>query len=85
MPKYGPYLTTQRCIRLECAMTVRPITPIDRCPRCQASMYTLEEPARDLEELITVATRDILAGIDALLRNRVPAIDFRFRPGPDAA
>jgi hypothetical protein len=85
MPKYLPYLTTQRCIRLECRLKVRLVTPIERCPRCHASMQTLEEPARDLEELITVATREILAGFEALLRNRKPAIDFRIRPNPDAS
>jgi hypothetical protein len=80
MPKYLPYLTTQRCIRLECGLTTRLVTPIDRCPRCQASMHTIEKPARELEELITVATREILAGFEALLRDREPAIDFRIRP-----
>jgi hypothetical protein len=73
MPKYAEYLTTQRCLRMCCALTVRLITPIDRCPRCRAAMVTVEQPQRGFEALVAVATDEILAGFDSLLRVRANA------------
>jgi hypothetical protein len=70
MPKHSDYLTTFRCIRTSCGMTVRLVNPIDRCPRCRAAMRVIEEPKLDIEELIAESMADVVAGLDALLAER---------------
>jgi hypothetical protein len=67
MPHKTDHLTTLRCIRLSCAMTVRLLDPIDRCPRCRARMFVLEQPAVDPNELVADALQDVLAGFDHVL------------------
>ncbi len=64
-----PYRTTYRCVRMCCAMTVRLLNPIERCPRCSAVMSVVEQPQRDLDELVAAAVDDVVAGFSALLRN----------------
>lgn len=71
MHKHGDYLTTYRCIRMSCAMTVRLLNPIERCPRCRAVMVTAEQPKRSLDELLETSMKYVLAGFDALLSARV--------------
>jgi hypothetical protein len=61
------YLTTYRCIRLGCRMTMRLFNPIERCPRCRAVVETIEQPRRDPEELVAAALADVLAGFETLL------------------
>jgi hypothetical protein len=61
------YLTTYRCIRLECRMTMRLFNPIERCPRCGAIVETIEQPRRDPNEFVAAALADVLAGFDGLL------------------
>jgi hypothetical protein len=67
MPSNTSHLTTYRCIRLSCAMTVRLFGPIERCPRCRAVMYTLEPPAQDPDALVANALEDVLAGFELML------------------
>jgi hypothetical protein len=62
------HLTTYRCIRLGCRMTMRLFAPIERCPRCRAVVETIEHPACDRDELLAAALADVLAGFDGLLR-----------------
>jgi hypothetical protein len=71
MEKHSDYLTTYRCIRMRCAMTVRLLNPIDRCPRCRAVMTVVEQPRRDVDELIATSMKYVLAGFDTLLGERV--------------
>jgi hypothetical protein len=61
------YRTTLRCIRLGCRMTLRLLDPIDRCPRCQALMATVEPPQRDLDAFVAAAADEVVAGFQALL------------------
>jgi hypothetical protein len=70
-----PYRTTYRCVRLCCAMTVRLLDPIDRCPRCSAAMAVIERPQFDLDEFVGSATEDIVAGFTALLEAGAPDRD----------
>lgn len=79
MPKYLPYLTTQRCRRQACGLTVRLIAPIEHCPRCDAAMETVETPRRDFEALIATATSDVILGFETLLSTYEPQVDFRIR------
>jgi hypothetical protein len=72
-----PYRTTYRCVRLCCAMTVRLLDPIDRCPRCSAVMAVIERPKFDVDEFVVSATEDILTGFTALLDARAPDPDDR--------
>jgi len=72
-----PYRTTYRCIRMGCAMTVRLLSPIDRCPRCNALTAVIERPELDLEEFVATATADVVAGFTALLE---AAADDRNNP-----
>jgi hypothetical protein len=48
VPSDLPYRTTYRCTRMCCAMTVRLLDPIERCPRCSAAMTVIEPPQLDL-------------------------------------
>lgn len=85
MPKYLPYLTTQRCSRPNCQLTVRLITPIEHCSRCNSPMEIVEAPERDFDALIATATDDVINGFEDLLRERRPPIDFRIRLEPSSA
>ena len=70
-----PYRTTYRCVRLCCAMTVRLLDPIDRCPRCSAVMAVIERPQFDVDEFVVSATEDIVTGFTALLEAGAPDPD----------
>ena len=63
-----PFRTTYRCVRMGCAMTVRLLDPIDRCPRCSASVAAVEGPQVDLDVFVAEATVEVVAGVEALLR-----------------
>jgi hypothetical protein len=54
---------------MECALTVRLHNPIERCSRCGAMMAVVERPEVDVEEFVAAATTDIVAGLEALLRD----------------
>jgi hypothetical protein len=68
MAKDTSFLTTYRCIRMRCALTVRLFDPIERCPRCRAMMTVIEHPALDRDWLVSEALADVLAGFDRLLQ-----------------
>src|SRR5580765_4393692 len=68
LPSDLPYRTTYRCVRMRCAMTVRLLNPIERCPRCSALMSVVEHPQLDLDEFVAAATDEIVAGFTALLQ-----------------
>jgi hypothetical protein len=68
IPSDLPYRTTYRCVRMGCAMTVRLLNPIERCPRCNALMAVIERPQLDLEEFVVEAAAEIVAGFTALLQ-----------------
>jgi|tagenome__1003787_1003787.scaffolds.fasta_scaffold20609960_2 hypothetical protein len=70
-----PYRTTYRCVRLCCAMTLRLLDPIDRCPRCSAVMAVIARPQFDLGDFVVSATEDIVAGFEALLDAGAPDRD----------
>jgi len=63
-----PYRTTYRCMRMCCAMTVRLLNPIERCPRCSALMAVIDLPQLDLDAFVVSATGDVVTGFTALLR-----------------
>ena len=63
-----PYRTTYRCMRMCCAMTVRLLDPIERCPRCSAAMAVIEPPQLDLDQFVVAATETVVAGFSALLQ-----------------
>lgn len=63
-----PYRTTYRCVRLGCGLTTRLLNPIDQCPRCGAQMAVIDPAQRDLEGFVAVATEDVVAGFEDLLR-----------------
>jgi hypothetical protein len=67
VPSDQPYRTTYRCLRMGCAMTVRLLNTVDRCPRCSALMAVIERPELDLEQFVATATADVVAGFTALL------------------
>ena len=67
LPNDWRYRTTYRCVRLECALTVRLLDPIERCPRCGAAMAVLERPQLDLDEFVASATAEVVAAFSALL------------------
>ena len=71
VPSDMPYRTTYRCVRMGCAMTVRLLNPIERCPRCSALMAVIERPQLDLEEFVVAATAEVVAGFTALLQAAV--------------
>jgi hypothetical protein len=68
MAKDTSHVTTYRCIRLSCRMTMRLFNPIDRCPRCRAVVETIEPARRSPDDVVTEALADVLAGFDELLR-----------------
>jgi hypothetical protein len=43
---------------------------IERCPRCRAIIIVIEKPQRNVKGLIKAAVDDVVAGFDALLRER---------------
>jgi hypothetical protein len=72
-----PFRTTFRCVRSGCAMIVRLVNPIERCPRCSAAMATIDGPQLDLDEFLVAATAEIVAGFETLLSASVDERDDR--------
>jgi hypothetical protein len=68
VPSDMPYRTTYRCLRMGCAITFRLLNPIDRCPRCGATMAMIKPAQLDLDEFVASSMADVVAGFDALLR-----------------